>query len=61
MFNKNSTPRVVACDEHPKKITVAQAVNPRSDAPSDHSETTLDTDLAFKYNDSRLIGFSSIW
>ena len=23
------------CDEHPKKITVAQAVNPRSDAPSE--------------------------
>ena len=27
--------RLRACDEHPKKMTVAQAANPRSDVPSE--------------------------
>ncbi len=27
--------RATLCDEHPKKVTVAQAVNPRMDVPSE--------------------------
>jgi hypothetical protein len=34
MCSKHSAPRVVACDEHTKKMKVAQAVNPRTDAAS---------------------------
>ncbi len=35
MCSKHSAPRVVACDEYPKKMTVAQAVNPSTDVPSE--------------------------
>ena len=27
--------RLITCDEHPKKMTVAQAASPRSDVPSE--------------------------
>ena len=27
--------RLITCDEHPKKMTAAQAANPRSDVPSE--------------------------